>query len=195
MASASSGSRFRTFLRSRNTTVALSVVAWIPVGIFFTRHVYSFAAITGTSMQPTFNPDLHIRPLHYDIVLLENWHASLRNMLSKPFRRGDVVTLWSPQDPSLLTTKRIIALEGDVVDPLPPSPPTPVRIPPGHCWVEGDSTYQTRDSNTYGPVSTALITARVSYVLWPWSRMGPVSSLLGSKARGRVRRVGPAERD
>lgn len=52
----------------------------------------------------------------------------------------------------MLTTKRIVALEGDLVTPLPPSGPTPVRIPPGHCWVEGDSRFNTRDSNTYGPV-------------------------------------------
>lgn len=62
------------------------------------------------------------------------------------------MTLYSPQNPDLLTTKRIIALEGDLVTPLPPSGPTPVRIPPGHCWVEGDSRFNTRDSNTYGPV-------------------------------------------
>jgi hypothetical protein len=54
--------------------------------------------------------------------------------------------------PDLLTTKRIIALEGDLVTPLPPSGPTPIRIPQGHCWVEGDSRFNTRDSNTYGPV-------------------------------------------
>jgi hypothetical protein len=27
------------------------ILAWVPVGIFFTRHVYSFASVTGTSMQ------------------------------------------------------------------------------------------------------------------------------------------------
>ena len=31
------------------------------------------------------------------------------------FKRGDVVTLWSPQNKGLLTTKRIVALEGDLV--------------------------------------------------------------------------------
>lgn len=59
----------------------------------------------------------------------------------------------SPNNPEQLTTKRIVALQGDVVHPLPPSPPGPVRIPPGHVWVEGDSRFRSRDSNTYGPVS------------------------------------------
>lgn len=61
-------------------------------------------------MQPTFNPDLYKNPLHHDVVLLDKWSVALGR-----FRRGDVVTLWSPQNPELLTTKRVVALEGDVV--------------------------------------------------------------------------------
>lgn len=98
-----------------------------------------------------------------------------------------MVTLWSPQNPELLTTKRIVALEGDMVVPLPPSPPTLIRIPKGHCWVEGDSPAQSRDSNTYGPVPLALITSRVKAVIWPWSHSGLVSPGTG-KADGRVHR-------
>jgi inner membrane protease subunit 2 len=75
------------------------------------------------------------------------------------------------------------------VQPLPPSPPTPIRIPPGHCWVEGDSRYHTRDSNTYGPIPLALITSRVAYILWPWGRTGLVENGMG-KAKERVRRLG-----
>lgn len=56
-------------------------------------------------------------------------------------------------NPELLTTKRIVALEGDIVTPLPPSKATSILIPEGHCWVEGDSVHRTIDSNTYGPVS------------------------------------------
>ncbi|OCF44134.1 mitochondrial inner membrane protease subunit 2 [Kwoniella heveanensis CBS 569] len=138
--------RAGAFFQQKGVRDAFRILAWVPVGIFFTRHVYSLASVTGGSMQPTFNPNLSSKPLHHDVVLLERWSVALNR-----FRKGDVVTLWSPQNPDLLTTKRIIALEGDLVHPLPPSPPTPVRIPPGHCWVEGDSKYQTRDSNTYGP--------------------------------------------
>lgn len=60
-------------------------------------------------MQPTFNPDLYKHPLHHDVVLLDKWSIALGR-----YRRGDVVTLWSPQNPDLLTTKRIVALEGDM---------------------------------------------------------------------------------
>lgn len=62
-------------------------------------------------------------------------------------------TTRSPVNPETLVTKRIIALEGDVVTPLPPSAPAPFKIPPGHAWIEGDSFHKTLDSNTYGPVS------------------------------------------
>ncbi|WWD01227.1 hypothetical protein V866_008168 [Kwoniella sp. B9012] len=178
-------SKAGSLFRHKGFKDALRVLAWVPVGIFFTRHVYSLASVTGGSMQPTFNPNLSSSPLHHDVVLLERWSVAINR-----FRRGDVVTLWSPQNPELLTTKRIVALEGDLVNPLPPSPPTPIRIPPGHCWVEGDSKYQTRDSNTYGPIPLGLITSRVAYILWPWPRRGIVDTALPTKSRGRVRTLG-----
>ncbi|WVQ78538.1 hypothetical protein IAT38_000624 [Cryptococcus sp. DSM 104549] len=172
------------FFRRQGVRDAARILAWVPVGIFFTRHVYSLATVTGGSMQPTFNPNLATDPLHQDVVLLERWSIAM-----KWFNRGDVVTLWSPQNPELLTTKRIVALEGDLVHPLPPASPSPVRIPPGHCWVEGDSKYQTRDSNTYGPIPLGLVTAKVSLILWPWARAGLVTSSEG-KSKGRVKHLG-----
>jgi inner membrane protease subunit 2 len=85
-------------------------------------------------MQPTFNPTHASAPLHHDVVLLDRWSVALNT-----YSRGDVVTLWyvstesirtliwsdgtstsrSPQNPKLLTTKRIIALEGDLVSDRP----------------------------------------------------------------------------
>ncbi|KAG7562003.1 hypothetical protein FFLO_02558 [Filobasidium floriforme] len=168
--------------RSKHFRDGLRLLFWLPPALFFTRHVYSVASVSGASMQPTFNPGHASAPLHHDVVLLDRWSVAL-NL----YKRGDVVTLWSPQNPKLLTTKRIIALEGDLVHPLPPSPPTPVRIPPGHCWVEGDSHYHSRDSNTYGPVPLGLITAKVPYLLWPMKRFGPVD--IGPEQKGRVRKI------
>ncbi|ODN98389.1 mitochondrial inner membrane protease subunit 2 [Cryptococcus wingfieldii CBS 7118] len=170
-------SQARHFFKTKAARDAVRLLAWVPVGVFFTRHVYSLATVSGGSMQPTFNPELSSKPLDKDVVLLERWSVAMHR-----YQRGDVVTLWSPQNPELLTTKRIVA-------PLPPLPPTPVRIPPGHCWVEGDSKYQTRDSNTYGPIPLGLVTARVSHILWPWIRAGDVLSSKG-KSEGRVKRLG-----
>ena len=67
-----------------------------------------------------------------------------------------------------------------------------VKVPPGHCWVEGDSEAYSRDSNSYGPVSVppppppvtvialvdvrsqiplALIDSRVAWIIWPRDRI------------------------
>lgn len=75
--------------RSRMYRDGFRLLAWIPVGIFFTRHIYSVATISGASMQPTFNPAFASSPLHHDVVLLDRWTVGLNI-----FRRGDVVTLW-----------------------------------------------------------------------------------------------------
>jgi inner membrane protease subunit 2 len=42
----------------------------------------------------------------------------------------------------------------------------------GFCWIEGDNEENSLDSaNTHGPVPLALIQGRVSYVMWPPSRI------------------------
>ena len=58
--------------------------------------------------------------------------------------------------------------------PLPPSTSPhaavldkAIRIPPGHCWVEGDEHFHSRDSNTFGPVPLGLLEARVDRIVWP----------------------------
>ena len=52
--------------------------------------------------------------------------------------------------------KRLIALEGDVVEKFSAndSSPKEIVIPKGYCWVEGDNFRNSIDSKTYGPVST-----------------------------------------
>ena len=55
---ASTGSRFRPLMRDamyvpsvRQRLMKRGILLWVPVGVFFTRHIYSFASITGSSMQ------------------------------------------------------------------------------------------------------------------------------------------------
>ncbi|KAI3617767.1 hypothetical protein CBS9595_003676 [Malassezia furfur] len=45
-----------------------------------------------------------------DIVLLNRLASAMHS-----FKKGDIVTLYSPNDPNLLITKRILALGGDTV--------------------------------------------------------------------------------
>ncbi|KAJ9095991.1 hypothetical protein QFC21_005354 [Naganishia friedmannii] len=78
--------------RSRFFRESIHLLCWVPVGIFFTRHIYSVATISGASMQPTFNPGFAASPLHHDVVLLDRWTVGLN-----VFKRGEVVTLCENQ--------------------------------------------------------------------------------------------------
>lgn len=66
--------------------------------------------------QPTFNPIDPVQVLYpskvppTDIVLLNRLASAMHS-----FKKGDIVTLYSPNDPNLLITKRILALGGDTV--------------------------------------------------------------------------------
>ncbi|SAM06007.1 hypothetical protein [Absidia glauca] len=144
---------------------ALKALAWFPVVVFFVDHGFSYATVEGRSMQPTFNPDTNL--LRRDVVLLNKWATT-----NHEFHRGEVVTMTSPTNPKSVITKRIIALQGDTVKPLRSD--KKVRVPKGHCWVEGDEAFHSIDSNSFGTAPVGLIHAKVTRILWPPSRFGPV---------------------
>lgn len=81
-------------------------------------------------MQPALNPDENIS----DYVFLSRW--AIRDLNVK---RGDIISLVSPKDPDTKIIKRVVALQGDVVSTIGYKKPF-VRVPEGHCWVEGDHT-------------------------------------------------------
>ncbi len=71
--------------------------------------------------------------------------------------------------------KRVTGLEGDIVKTRKPFPDAYVQLPLGHIWVEGDGgPDKSLDSNTYGPVSVALVTGRVTHILLPLHKAGRV---------------------
>uniref|UniRef100_A0AAG5D773 Mitochondrial inner membrane protease subunit 2 n=1 Tax=Anopheles atroparvus TaxID=41427 RepID=A0AAG5D773_ANOAO len=156
--------RFPTFLKS--------VLLGVPVGVTLLDCVGYVARVEGVSMQPALNPDAAIT----DYVFLSRW--AVRNM---DVQRGDIISLISPKDPSQKIIKRVVALQGDVISTLGYKVPY-VKVPEGHCWVEGDHTGNSLDSNTFGPVSLGLITARATQIVWPPSRWQPLPSTV-PKAR------------
>lgn len=137
-----------------------SVLFGIPVGITFLDTVGYVARVEGISMQPVLNPESK----NTDYVFLSRWAVS-----DYEVKRGDIISLVSPKDPNQKIIKRVIALAGDVVNTLGYQNQY-VKVPEGHCWVEGDHTGHTLDSNTFGPVSLGLINAKAVCIVWPPAR-------------------------
>ncbi|KAI5119894.1 hypothetical protein M0805_003698 [Coniferiporia weirii] len=161
------------FKVSRIPHTALKRLFWTSIAVLYIQKAYTIKQVSGRSMQPTLNPE----PCRQrDLVLFDRW--SVRSV-----QRGDIVSLRSPVDPGKYLVKRVIAVAGDVVRTLPPYPLPEVEIPDGHIWVEGDESFRTLDSNTFGPVASMLVDARLVYILWPFNRFGPLKPLAVRDAR------------
>lgn len=130
------------------------------------------ARVDGISMQPCLNPVSD----QTDYVFLSRF--AVRNL---EIERGDVVSLVSPKNPEQKLIKRVVGLQGDLINTLSYKTPI-VKVPEGHCWVEGDHYGNSLDSNHFGPVSLGLVTAKATYILWPPTRFQKLHSVL-PKAR------------
>ncbi|CAH2093474.1 unnamed protein product [Euphydryas editha] len=137
-----------------------SLLFGVPIGVTFLDSVGYVARVEGISMQPVLNPESK----NTDYVFLSRWAVS-----DYQINRGDIISLVSPKDPNQKIIKRVVALEGDVVSTLGYKSKY-VRVPEGHCWVEGDHTGHTLDSNSFGPVSLGLISAKALCIVWPPER-------------------------
>ncbi|KAJ2679634.1 hypothetical protein GGI25_001324 [Coemansia spiralis] len=142
--------------------VAVRAIAAASVVVFVNDNIVSLQMITGRSMQPALNPDSN--RLWRDIVLVDRYvqgHLSTRRL-----QRGDIVVFTSPFNHDRVVVKRIIALPHDCVIPRSDSHAF-VRVPPGHCWVEGDESFHSNDSNTFGPLPMGLVKSRAIAPVWP----------------------------
>lgn len=137
------------------------ILIGIPIGITFLDTVGYIAKVEGVSMQPTLNPDER----HPDYVFLNR-----RAVRTQDIQRGEIVTVKSPKTPDQILIKRVVGLSGDIVRTHGYKKASILQIPEGHCWVEGDHIGRSMDSNTFGPVSLGLITAKATSIVWPPSR-------------------------
>ncbi|XP_017025265.1 mitochondrial inner membrane protease subunit 2 [Drosophila kikkawai] len=137
-----------------------SLLYGLPLGITFLDCVGYVARVEGISMQPALNPVADER----DYVFLMRWGTH-----NSQLERGDIISLISPKDPAQKIIKRVVGLQGDVVSTLGYKQEV-VRVPEGHCWVEGDHTGHSMDSNTFGPVAMGLMSARAVAIVWPPER-------------------------
>ncbi|TMW63171.1 hypothetical protein Poli38472_002112 [Pythium oligandrum] len=145
--------------------VAAKTALWLPVGVAINSLFVSVASIKGRSMQPALNEGVAQRDVIRDRVLLDKFSIQMRHR----YRRGDVVVLASPEDPNEKLVKRLVAMEGDLIEDQGGKT---LVIPQGKCWVEGDnSALSDGDSNKFGPVPLALIESRVLAVVWPLNQM------------------------
>lgn len=161
----------------------------ISIAVCFVNVVGYPAFVDGVSMRPVFytlriywrNYLIQFAPFilqvlnpndgDKDCVFLNRWAA-------KDFKvqRGNIICLKSPRSPSSsILIKRVIGIEGDIVKTLSYHTPF-VKVPKGHCWVEGENHSQSMDSNFFGPVPLGLIEAKVSYIIWPPRRFTKLTS-------------------
>ncbi|KAK9706085.1 hypothetical protein RND81_07G103300 [Saponaria officinalis] len=134
------------------------------VGLTVSDRFGCVTRIHGHSMSSTLNPS---NSNFTDYVLVEKICLRRYN-----FSRGDVIVFMSPTNHKEKNVKRIIALPGDWLR-LPDTYDT-VKIPNGHCWVEGDNSATSLDSRSFGPVPLGLAQGRVTHILWPPQRIGKV---------------------
>jgi len=151
----------------------------------FTTSVLDLRICTGFSMLPTIGHDgtwVIVSPLYY-------W--SIFKSFRRPPERGDVVFAINPIDPRFTVCKRVVGLEGDLVeievrrggkrkwidedaddddevmrslDPMVArrrGEEKWVKVPKGHVWLAGDNMANSTDSRTYGPVPHAMIKGKV----------------------------------
>ncbi|KIL70170.1 hypothetical protein M378DRAFT_607283 [Amanita muscaria Koide BX008] len=153
----------------RNVPKSLrTALYWSPTALCL-AHSISIKQISGRSMQqPTLNPDSSIWK---DIAIFDR----ITPLFMRPYQRGDIVTVRSPTDPERTLIKRIVALEGDIVETRPPCAEPEVEVPPGYIWIEGDESFRTNDSNLFGPVPLGLVESRLVFLVWPLDRIGSPS--------------------
>ena len=150
--------------------------------------VYQTVHVIGSAMHPTVEND--------EYLVAEKLPYRLH-----PPRRGDIVILRDPYDPSRDFIKRVVGLPGEgiqvrgctvlvnqrrLVEPYvrdgwtrcePPWPASgqAATLGPSEFFVLGDNRDASEDSRTFGPVTRGAIEARVSTRILPLERAGPVS--------------------
>ncbi|KAL6146185.1 PREDICTED: mitochondrial inner membrane protease subunit 2 [Fragaria vesca subsp. vesca] len=139
------------------------------VGLCISDSVASVAPVRGSSMSPTLNPaKTNLMGISTDdYVLLEKLCLN-----HYKFKHGDIVVFCSPSNHKERHIKRITGLPGDWIGNRKSY--DVVKVPEGHCWVEGDNSSSSMDSRTFGTIPLGLIQGKVTHIVWPPQRIGAV---------------------
>lgn len=139
-----------------------AVAIGVPVGLTVFDYVGYIARVEGISMQPSLNP----RAEKSDYVFLSRF-----NMQNFGIRKGEIISCVSPKNRKQMIIKRVTGLEGDIIRSTKDiENKRYFKIPDGHCWIEGDHTGFSLDSNTFGPIPVGLIVAKAKCIVWPPDR-------------------------
>ena len=156
--------------------IIIAAIIIIPIRTFVAQPF----VVSGNSMYPTF----------------ANGEYLIVNELAKytdEYRRGDVVILRYPNDPSKYFIKRVIGLPGETVRMVdgevwingqklrePYIVPeyrdqqshSPMVVPSGEFYVLGDRRNSSNDSRAWGTVAQKYIYGKAVFVYWPVDRLG-----------------------
>ena len=173
------GSLRKIFLSKTAGNIALLLIALLGV-YFFVYREGRFFRIPSASMEPTLFP--------VDMIV---------TMADDSYKRGDIVVLREPSNPSEYFVKRIVAVAGDrvavhqgalhlneeyasepyIMEPMAYEIRKPVLVPMDQVFVLGDNRNNSDDSHVNSecfPVD--IIVGRVRFIYYPYDRLGPVSS-------------------
>lgn len=131
------------------------------MGVTVFDYVGYIARVEGISMQPSLNPG----PSN-DYVFLSRY-----NMQKYCIQKGEIVSCVSPKNRKQMIIKRVTGVEGDIIRSTKEiESKRYFKVPDGHCWIEGDHTGFSLDSNTFGPIPMGLIVAKAKCIVWPPER-------------------------
>jgi len=158
--------------------LSLGMAIFVPAGKWMSLLGVSPLKIPTESMMPT---------LHKGDLLM----ADLKAYHGRAPKRGDLVVVDYPLDPTRQFIKRVIAVEGDLIEikakqvfidgePLQESYKLltdpgideardnfgRLKIPAGQCFVLGDSRDNSNDSRFWGALALANVKGQVLYVYW-----------------------------
>jgi signal peptidase I len=161
-------------MKSPRWTVVIVAGACVLLALF-AGPTYQMARVEGVAMAPTLE--------NQDRLIVSRWAYLFRSP-----RRGEVVMLRYPPNPSKSFVKRVIAQGGDtlriddgrvyvngrLLEDAYVAPGArshdrlgPQTIPAGHYFVMGDRRNNSSDSRHWGLVKEDLIIGRVALRLWP----------------------------
>ena len=172
---------FRALLSESLTNISAGSALIVTKGFFiihaFSSYIGGVGATSGISMTPTISYDYRSQPY----ILYSSLHRRMRNL-----HVGDVITYTHPILPQLSGCKRIIGMPGDFVSVVTPGRRDSdlsavdvegkwasvreelIRVPEGHCWIQGDNLEWSRDSRSFGPLLLGLVKAKVLAVILPF---------------------------